>query len=151
KEPKLPLEGQAAGGTQGEPLSANVESIGRRSFLSAVGGALAGPAAIPAMARQAAPQYQIGAYYFPHWHADRSLEQIHGKRWTEWELLRRGEPRFAGHQQPKRPLWGYEDEADPAVFTRKIDAAADHALTHFLFDWYWYDDAPFLQRALEEG
>jgi Glycosyltransferase WbsX len=34
---------------------------------------------------------------------------------------------------------------------RKIDAAADHGVTHFLFDWYWYNDGPFLQRALDEG
>jgi hypothetical protein len=33
----------------------------------------------------------------------------------------------------------------------KISAAADHGLTHFLFDWYWYDGAPFLNRALERG
>jgi hypothetical protein len=65
--------------------------------------------------------------------------------------VKRAEPRFPGHQQPKKPLWGYEDESDPKVFARKIDAAADHGLNHFLFDWYWYDDGPFIERGLEQG
>jgi hypothetical protein len=45
-------------------------------------------------------------------------------------------PRFPKHDQPKVPLWGYQDESDPAVMQNKIDAAADHALDAFIFDWY---------------
>ena len=30
---------------------------------------------------------------------------------------------------------------------RKIDAAADHGIDAFIFDWYWYDDGPFLERG----
>ena len=99
----------------------------------------------------AEPRYEIGAYYFPNYHVDPRNEKVHGKGWTEWELVKRAEPRFSGHQQPKKPLWGFEDESDPKVFARKIDAAAGNGLTHFLFDWYWYNDGPFIQRGLEEG
>jgi len=108
---------------------------------------LAAAAAIP----QSPRRYQIGAYCFPNYHVYPRNEEGHGKGWTEWELVKRAEPRFPGHYQPRRPLWGYEDESDPRVFARKIDAAADHGLTHFLFDWYWYDDGPFLARCLEQG
>ena len=59
--------------------------------------------------------------------------------------MKRAEPRFPGHAQPKVPLWGYEDEADPRVMARKIDAAANCGLNHFIFDWYWYDDGPYLE------
>jgi hypothetical protein len=96
-------------------------------------------------------EYEIGAYYFPNYHVDPRNEAAHGAGWTEWELVRRGEPRFAGHRQPVVPAWGYEDEADPAVFARKVEAAAGHGLHHFIFDWYWYDDGPFLNRCLEKG
>ena len=96
-------------------------------------------------------QYQIGAYYFPNYHADPRNEALYGKGWTEWELLKHAKPRFEGHYQPRVPMWGYEDEADPVVFAKKIDAAADHAVDYFLFDWYWYNDGPFLNRCLEEG
>ena len=95
--------------------------------------------------------YQVAAYYFPNYHIDPRNEKWHGHNWTEWELVKRAEPRFAGHQQPKVPLWGYEDEADPSVMAKKIDAAADHAISTFLFDWYWHKEGPYLQRALDEG
>ncbi|MHB1457358.1 MAG: glycosyltransferase WbsX family protein [Armatimonadota bacterium] len=95
--------------------------------------------------------YQIGAYYFPNYHVDPRNEIIHGKGWTEWELMKQAKPRFPGHSQPRIPLWGYEDESDPAVFAKKIDAAADHAITHFIFDWYWYNDGPFLNQCLDVG
>jgi hypothetical protein len=119
-------------------------TLPRRSFLAATAGLAA-----PVSAAQ--PPYQVGAYYFPNFHVDPRNEKIHGPGWTEWELLKRAEPKFAGHQQPKKPLWGYTDESDPRVFAGKIDAAADHGLTHFIFDWYWYNDGPFLERGLERG
>jgi hypothetical protein len=124
--------------------------VNRRGFLSraVAAAALSGPRNLEASGE---PPYQIGAYYFPNFHVDPRNEKAHGKGWTEWELLKRAEPRFPGHRQPKKPLWGYEDESDPAVFARKIDAAADHGLTHFLFDWYWFNDGPFLERGLEKG
>lgn len=93
---------------------------------------------------------QLAVYYFPNFHRDPRNERLHGSGWTEWQLVRQALPRFDGHQQPKTPLWGYEDEADPAVFACKIDVAADHGVDVFLFDWYWYD-GPFLNRALDEG
>ena len=95
--------------------------------------------------------YQTAAYYFPNWHVDPANERTHGKGWTEWNLLKYATPRFEGHQQPKAPLWGYADEADPAVMAQKIDAAADHGLDCFLFDWYWFENRSFLSRCLEDG
>ncbi|WP_164545422.1 glycosyltransferase WbsX family protein [Paenibacillus albus] len=96
-------------------------------------------------------RYEAAVYYFPNYHVDPRNEAWHGKGWTEWELTKRATPRFEGHDQPKVPLWGYEDEANPAVMARKIDAAADHGIDAFIFDWYWYEDGPYLDRALEKG
>lgn len=94
---------------------------------------------------------RVGCYYFPNYHVDPRNEKIHGPGWTEWQLVRHAIPRFPGHQQPKVPLWGYQDESDPVVMEKKIDAAADHGIDHFIFDWYYYDDGPFLERCLERG
>lgn len=96
-------------------------------------------------------KYDIAAYYFPNYHVDKRNESWHGKGWREWELVKRAEPRFEWQKQPKVPLWGYEDESDPQVMAKKIDAAADHGLSAFIFDWYWYEDGPYLQKCLEEG
>ena len=93
----------------------------------------------------------VAVYYFPNYHADASNARIHGEGWTEWDLVRRAEPRWEGHVQPRVPLWGEADEADPAAMAVKIDAAADHGVDIFLFDWYHHDTGKFLHRGLEEG
>ena len=91
-------------------------------------------------------------YYFPNYHpTDGRNTLIHGPGWSEWELVKRATPRFIGHQPPPQPAWGYPNEANPVAMAQKIDAAADHGIDGFIFDWYYYDDGPFLERALEEG
>jgi hypothetical protein len=94
---------------------------------------------------------EVAAYYFPNYHPDATNAKWHGPGWTEWELLKVAQPRFDGHDQPKVPAWGYEDESDPAVMAKKIDAAADHGLDAFIFDWYWYAPGQYLHGGLERG
>ena len=96
-------------------------------------------------------KFDVCAYYFPNFHQDKRNIPVHGKGWNEWDLVKRAEPRFEGHLQPKVPLWGYEDEADPLVFEKKIEAASTHGVNCFLWDWYWYEDGLFLEKCLEEG
>ncbi len=93
----------------------------------------------------------VAAYYFPNWHVDPRNEAIHGKGWTEWRVTQYATPRFPGHEQPKQPLRGFEDEADPAVMARKIDDAAGHGIEAFIFDWYWFEDGSYRERCLKEG
>jgi hypothetical protein len=94
--------------------------------------------------------YQVAVYYFPGYHFD-PHNAARGKDWTEWELTKAAQPRFPGHEQPKVPQWGYEVETTSAAMTRKIDAAADHGINAFIFDWYWYEGGPFYEAALSEG
>ena len=94
----------------------------------------------------------VACYYFPNYHThDRRNDSLKGDGWAEWELVKKARPCFDGQQQPKVPAWGYTDEKDPAEMARKIDAAADNGVDVFIFDWYYYDDGPFLNRALDEG
>lgn len=96
--------------------------------------------------------YTVACYYFPNYHPnDARNRQLKGNGWSEWELVRQAKPRFDGHLQPKAPLWGYTDESDPEAMAQKIDAAADHGIDAFIFDWYWYNDGPFLERGLDKG
>ena len=105
-----------------------------------------------------ARKYSVGAFYYGPWHVDPTNEKLHGKNWTEWNLVKDAKPRFPGHEQPNVPLWGYQMDSDPQVMAQKIDAAADHGVDHFLFDWYWYNETStngkpglFQDSALEEG
>ena len=94
---------------------------------------------------------EIAAYYFPNYHPDARNDVWHGKGWTEWELMKLARPRFPGHRQPKVPEWGYFDESDPKWAAKEINLAADSGLTAFIYDWYHYEDGPFLQDGLEKG
>jgi hypothetical protein len=96
-------------------------------------------------------EFQTAVFYFPNWHVDEFNERHHGKNWTEWELLKHATPRFEGNQQPKIPLWGYEDESDPKVMKKKIETAHKYGVDCFLFDWYWFENRSFLSGCLEKG
>jgi hypothetical protein len=93
----------------------------------------------------------VCAYYFPNWHPDPRNDKWHGTGWTEWEVTKCARPRFVGHQQPKVPHWGYEDESDPKVMAKKIDAAVSHGIDGFIFDWYWFSDGGFRLKCLDHG
>ncbi len=69
----------------------------------------------------------------------------------EWETVRRAAPKFEGHLWPRKPLLGYQDEADPAVMEEQIDLALSHGVNVLIYDWYWYDERPFLEQCLNEG
>ena len=38
---------------------------------------------------------------------------------------------------------------DPEVMEKWIEAATDHGINTFIFDWYWFDEGPFLESALD--
>jgi len=94
----------------------------------------------------------VASYYFPNYHTgDARNDQNKGAGWSEWELVKAAQPKFSGHDQPKVPLWGYTDEKDPKVMEQKIQAASDYGVDCFIFDWYMYEDGPFLNRCIDEG
>ncbi len=98
------------------------------------------------------PGYDIAAYYFPNYHNDDNRNEArYGKGWSEWELVKNAVPRFEGQHQPKIPLWGYTNESDPKVTEMKINTANQYGIDVFIYDWYYYNDGPFLEKGLEKG
>lgn len=94
---------------------------------------------------------KLFAYYFPNWHTDPHNEAWFGKSWDEWQLVRSATPRFSGHRQPRVPSAGYVDESDPIVAAKQIELARSHGVDGFFVDFYWYDDGPYLNGALDRG
>ena len=86
------------------------------------------------------PRPHVGAIYFGDWAPDPWMQAIHGTNWTEWSLPMNAQPRYPGHRQPNLPIndkgWGpTHPESDPENMAVKIDAAADHSIDFFMFDW----------------
>lgn len=69
----------------------------------------------------------------------------------EWEVIKKGNPRFEGHYQPRQPLWGYEMDNDPKVVEKWINVATNYGVNVFVYDWYWYEEGPYLESALNDG
>ena len=102
--------------------------------------------------KQAESDYYVAAYVWPSCHDDSlGREKLWPEGTGEWEVIKKGNPRFGGHYQPRQPLWGYELDNDPKVVEKWIDAATDHGVNVFVYDWYWYDEGPYLESALNDG
>jgi len=98
------------------------------------------------------PEYTVAAYIWPSCHHDERFgDMLWPDQTGEWEIIRKGTSRFEGHYQPKQPMWGYEPDDDPRVMEKWIDAATDHGVNTFIFDWYWFDEGPFLESSLNNG
>ncbi|MFX0099897.1 MAG: glycoside hydrolase family 99-like domain-containing protein [Candidatus Hodarchaeota archaeon] len=95
--------------------------------------------------------YDIAAYVWPAYHDEPRWREFMPGGEGEWETMRRSKPMFEGHYQPRVPMWGYTDESDPKDMAQKIEAAIAHHVNVFIFDWYWYENQPFLEEALNEG
>ena len=96
-------------------------------------------------------EYDIAAYVWPSYHPDNRAKIFWPDGIGEWQTVMKNKAKFEGHQQPRYPLWGYINEADPYVAEMEINAAADHGVNVFIFDWYWYDGLPFLEGQLNDG
>jgi hypothetical protein len=97
-------------------------------------------------------EYSVAAYVWPSCHHDERFGNMLWPEGTgEWEVIKKGNPRFDGHYQPRIPLWGYEMDNNPEVMGKWIDAATSHGINIFIFDWYWYDGGPFLESTLNDG
>jgi len=94
---------------------------------------------------------KLGAYYYPGWHPCPVRDAAFPTGWSEWDLLAGAAPRFPEHRQPFRPLWGPEDESQPVVFAKKIEAALRYGIDFFTFAFYWSRGKQLLQGALEQG
>ena len=96
--------------------------------------------------------YSVAAYIWPSCQDESmSREFLWSEGIGEWQIIKRGNPRFEGHYQPRLPLWDYLLDDDPVVAEKKIEAATDHGVNVFIYDWYWYDGKPFLEEALNDG
>lgn len=97
-------------------------------------------------------EYYVAAYIWPSCHHDERFGDMLWPEGTgEWEVIKKGNPRFEGHYQPRLPLWGYEMDNNPKVVEKWIDLAVEHGVNVFVYDWYWYDEGPFLESALNDG
>ncbi len=96
--------------------------------------------------------YDIAAFVWPSYTGDELRSRIFWPEGIgEWQTVKKAGPKFDGHNWPRRPLWGYVNEADSSVMEMQIEEAVNHGVNVFIYDWYWYDRRPFLENCLNDG
>ena len=97
-------------------------------------------------------KYDVAAYVWPAYTGDEPRTRMFWPEGIgEWQTVKNSMPKENGYFWSRKPLWGYQNEADPAVMREQIEAAVSHGVNVFIYDWYWYDNRPFLENCLNDG
>ena len=96
--------------------------------------------------------YDIAAYVWPSYTGKEPRTKIF---WPdgigEWQTVKTARSFVSGDNWPRKPLLGYQEEADAKVMEEQIDLACKYGVNVFIYDWYWFDRRPFLEQCLNEG
>ncbi|MBQ7101619.1 MAG: glycoside hydrolase family 99-like domain-containing protein [Clostridia bacterium] len=98
-------------------------------------------------------KYDIAAFIWPSYTGDEPRTRIFWPEgYGEWQTVKAMTNKgYEGCRWPRIPTWGYVNEADSRVMEMQIRCAVDYGVNVFIYDWYWYDNRPFLENCLNDG
>lgn len=98
-------------------------------------------------------KYDIAAFIWPSYTGDEPRTRIFWPEgYGEWQTVKAMTDKgYDGCRWPRIPTWGYVNEADSHVMEMQIDCAVSYGVNVFIYDWYWYDNRPFLENCLNDG
>ena len=97
-------------------------------------------------------QYDVAAYIWPAYTGDEPRTRMFWQEGIgEWQSVKNSAPKENGYHWSRKPLWGYQNEADAKVMEKQIEEAVSHGVNVFIYDWYWFDNRPFLENCLNDG
>jgi hypothetical protein len=101
-------------------------------------------------------KYDVAAFVWPSYTGDEPRTRMFWQEgYGEWQTVnnakKNGVKKPVRYSYDRRPLWGYVNEANPEIMEMEIACAAKHGVNVFIYDWYWYDNRPFLENCLNDG
>lgn len=94
---------------------------------------------------------KVIAIHLPQFHTIPENDVWWGEGFTEWTNVRKAQPLYRNHYQPRVPLNGnYYDLLDPAVRAWQADIARAHGIYGFCYYHYWFAGKKLLERPIEQ-
>ena len=93
---------------------------------------------------------KIFAYYLPQFHCIPENDEWWGKGFTEWTNVRKAQPLFPGHRQPRVPLNGnYYNLLEPETLDWQARIAKEHHIDGFIYYHYYFRGKKLLEKPAE--
>ena len=87
---------------------------------------------------------KIVAAYLPQFHETRSNNEFWGKGYTDWVGVKKAEPQYKGHRQPKVPLnINYYDLSNIENIRWQAGIAKKYGVNGFNIYHYWFKDGEY--------
>ena len=98
-------------------------------------------------------EIKVIALYLPQFHVIKENNQFWGDGFTEWTNVKKSQPRFKGHHQPRFPgdkngYLGYYDLTDIKVIEKQMNLAKSHGIYGFGIYFYWFSGKMLLEKPI---